>query len=207
MKNISEMIRQLTKHISTKLRQRTGQSLIFIDRRDVPEHPEAGHMIGLGLYDACTRRKVSAALVDIDEWIARAVIAEGRFNPEAWPAHGIDDLLTGEPARERALKDDLTWLHRHRSRFTNSALSAGGDAEIVILLHELELVDVFMHVPARASRRMAYLQVFAPEGGRPGFSMAGLSRELRTPLRYGVNSFDDAKTWDGLLEHILGPSS
>jgi hypothetical protein len=205
MKNISEMIRQLTKHISTKLRQRTGQSLIFIDRRDVPEHPEAGHMIGLGLYDACTRRKVSAALVDIDEWIARAVIAEGRFNPEAWPAHGIDDLLTGEPARERALKDDLTWLHRHRSRFTNSALSAGGDAEVVILLHELELVDIFMHVPARASRRMAYMHVAPAAGGHPGFIAVGLSRDLGAPLRFGVNSFDDTKTWDSLLTRLLEP--
>jgi hypothetical protein len=205
MKNISEMIRQLTNHISKKLRHRHGQTLVFINRREVPDHPEAGHMIGLGLYDACTRLELSAALIDVDEWMARAVLEEGRFNPEAWPDPDIKDLFTGDPARERALKDDVTWLMRQRHRLLSSALTAGGDAEIVILLHELELVDVFMHVPARASRRMAYMHVAPAAGGHPGFIAAGLSRDLRAPLRFGVNSFDDTKTWDSLLTRLLEP--
>lgn len=205
MKNLSEMIRRLTRHIGTKLRRRTGQTLLFINRRDVPDHPEAAHMISLGLYDACTRRGLSAALIDVDEWMARAVLDEGRFNPEAWPEPDIKDLFTGEPARERALKDDVTWLMRQRHRLLSSALVAGGDAEVVILLHELELVDIFMHVPARASRRMAYLNLAPVGSGHPGFVVAGLARDLRAPLRFGVNSFDDAKTWDALLTRLLEP--
>lgn len=201
------MIRRLTHHISAKIRHRTGQSLVFINRRDVQDHPEAAQLAGLGLYDACTRREVSAALIDVDEWMARAVLAEGRFNPESWPDPEIKDLLTGEPARERALKDDMTWLLRHRSGLLSAALSSGGDAEVVILLHELELVDVFMHVPARVSGRVAYLQVAPPTNGRPGFSVAGLSKDLKVPLRYGVNAFDDSKVWDALLGRLLESGS
>lgn len=206
MKKLSDMIRQLTKHIGSKLRHRHGQTLVLINRREVPDHPEAAQMIGLGLYDACTRRELSAALIDVDEWMAHAVLEEGRFNPEAWPEPEIKDLFTGEPARERALKDDVTWLMRQRHRLLSSALTSGGDAEVVILLHELELVDVFMHVPARASRRMAYMHVAPATGGHPGFIAVGLSRDLRAPLRFGVNSFDDAKTWDSLLTRLLEPS-
>lgn len=207
MKHISEMIRQLTQHIRTKLRQRTGQSLVCINRRGVPDHPEAAHMIGLGLYDACTRRKISASLIDVDEWMARAVLAEGRFNPEVWPELGINDLFTGEPARERALKDDLTWLLRQRSRFLNSALTAGGDAEVVILLHELDLVDIFMHVPANAARRMSYFNVDKPDSNRAGYSVAGMSKELKKPIFFGVNVCDDEKMWDELLGRLLEPNA
>ena len=206
MKNLSRIIRQLTTHIGSKLRQRHGQTLVCINRRDVPDQPEAAQMIGLGLYDACTRRELSAALIDVDEWMARAVIEEGRLNPETWPDPDIKDFLTGEPVRHRALKNDLTWLMRQRHRLLSSALTSGGDAEVVVLLHELELVDIFMHVPASASRRMAYLHVTPAPSGHPGFIAVGLSRDLRTPLRFGVNCCDDAKTWDSLLTRLLEPS-
>jgi hypothetical protein len=52
---------------------------------------------------------------------------------------------------------------------------------------------------------MAYMHVTSAAGGHPGFIAAGLSRDLRAPLRFGVNSFDDTKTWDSLLTRLLEP--
>lgn len=205
MKKLSDLFRQLTGHLGGKTPARPGQILVLINRCEVRDHPEAAHMIGLGLHDACTRRGLSSALVDIDEWVARGVLAEGRLDPDAWPPSGMLDLFTGEPARERAVKEEVVWFMRHRSRLVRSAFASGGDAEVVIALHELELFDIFMHAECTRLRKMVDLLVHPTGQGHPGFTVLALNRDLKEPLHFGVNAVDDAKTWDHLLEAVLRP--
>lgn len=205
MKNISHLLRQFTDLIRGQPSARQGRTVVLVGRGQVEDQPEAAHIIGLGLHDACTRRGVSSALVDVDEWVTRAALGEGRFDADAWPEPGLIDPFTGEPARERALKEDVTWLMRHRDRLLRAALTGGGDAEVLIVLHELPLFDVFVRVDIRRLRKMVDIVVFPTGGGHPGFTAVGQPRDLPEPLRYGVNAADDARSWDMLLESILRP--
>lgn len=204
MKKLSELLRELSAHLSSKTPEPSGQMLLAVDRADVVDHhPEAAHLISLGIHDACTRRGLSSSLVDIDEWVSRTVRAEGRMQEDAWPDPGLIDLFTGEPARDRAIHDEISWLLRHRSRLVRGAFASSGDAEVSIVLHGMELFDVIMHTERSRVGRLVNLYVRAVGQGHPGFAVIVPCLGRHEPIHFGVNAADDVKTWDHLLGALL----
>lgn len=204
-KKLSETFRELMGFVSPRAPRRSGSILVMINRQEAPENPEAAQMVGLGLYDACTRRGVSSALIDVDEWMTRAVLQAGRFDPQALPDPGVVDLFTNAPAWERSIKADVSWLLRNRSGLLRAAMSGGGEVDVVIVLHELDLMEAFLHVDPDRHRKMMELLVYPAGLGREGFELGGSRRDLSAPMRFGVNAADDAKTWDVLLDSVLTP--
>jgi hypothetical protein len=161
-------------------------------------------MAALGLHEALTRRQLACALVDVDEWILRASLEEGRFRPI--PEGEVDkiDDLTGEPAWERERRADIGWLLANRGALIRNALGSGGDAQVVILLHSLDFLDLVSLWGQKGRADIVLLYYLGPnQPGLPGYLMAPAAPKLGgPPVVFGDNPLDDTQSWERLAQRI-----
>lgn len=180
------------------------RTFVSLHRGGLKGAPEVANIVALGLHEALTERRVACALVDIDEWILRAALDEGRFRliGEA-EAEGIDDL-TGEPAWERERRADIGWLLANRAGLVRDAMRSGGDAEVVVLLHSLEFLELtgLWGIKGRDDEVLLfYLGENQP--GLPGYLCVPMSeRRAGKGFVFGDNPADDAATWRKLAKRV-----
>lgn len=189
-----------------KVGNRTTCRRVFVSlhRGGLKEAPEVANLVALGLHEALTERRVACALVDIDEWILRAALDEGKFRlMEESEAEEVDDL-TGEPAWERERRADIGWLLANRSRLVRDAMRSGGDAEVIVLLHSLEFMELtgLWGIKGRDDEVLLfYLGENQP--GLPGYLCAPMSeRKAGKGFVFGDNAADDAVTWRKLARRV-----
>jgi len=182
------------------------ESRVFVSlhRGELKDNPEAAGLVALGLHDAMSRRQIACAIIDVDEWVARSALEEGRFRliPES-EADTIDDF-TGEPAWERERRADIGWLLANRGELIRAALLSGGDAQVVILLHSLDFMDLVGLWGIKGRDDTALLYYLGPnQPGLPGFACLPAAPKLAgNGFAFGDNPADDLVTWERLAKRI-----
>lgn len=204
MNIIRQSIERLRGWLSHKS-SRKGKSLILVHRGNVPDNPEAGHLAAMGLHEACTRAHIGASLVDIDEWILRACLNEGRFDPHRLGDLTYTDFATGEPAWERTVKSDIVWLLRNRRQMLHQAYNASGDAEVSIVLGDEDGIEPILCVDFSRVASLTDINLHPAPSSQPGFIGTLGARKQAMAFRFGVNAADDRRTWDTVLKRCLKP--
>jgi len=177
---------------------------LSLHRGGLDDAPEGGHLLALGLHEALTRRGVACAIVDVDEWILRTALEEGRFRLVTEAEALATCAETGEPAWERERRGDIAWLLRSRSQLIDSALRSGGDAEVVLVLHSLDFVELTQLWGVKGTRDevcLYYLGRNPP--GREGYACVPMNpRHGGRAFAYGANAADDERTWERLAADL-----
>jgi hypothetical protein len=182
----------------------THRVYISLHRGGLISEPYAAGMAALGLHDALAARKAPCALVDVDEWIMRVALEEGRFKLiDINVAEEVDDL-TGEPSWERERRSDISWLLQNRTELVRSALRSGGDAQVVILLHSLEFMELLTLWGEKRHYDVVLLYYLsANQPGLPGFTLVPMNPRKGGPaFVFGDNPADDEISWAKLAKHI-----
>ena len=182
----------------------THRVFVSLHRGELGNDIGAGGLAALGLHEALTKRQLACALVDVDEWILRASLEEGRFRPIPEGELGKIDDLTGEPAWERERRADIGWLIANRSELIRDALGSGGDAQVVILLHSLDFMDLMGLWAQKGRADIVLLYYLGPNlPGLPGYILAPAAPKLGgPPVVYGDNPADDAQSWERFAKRI-----
>jgi hypothetical protein len=192
------------RHRTTSETPSSHRVYVSLHRGGLIDVPDAAGMAALGLHDALTARKTPCALVDVDEWILRTALEEGRFRPiDICEAEELDDL-TGEPAWERERRADISWLLHNRSELVRSALRSGGDAQVVILLHSLEFMELLtLWGEKRRDDVVLLYYLGANQPGLPGFACEPMNPGKGGPaFTFGDNPADDEVSWGRLAKRI-----
>lgn len=183
-------------------RRRKGKLMILIHRENTPENPEAGQIAAMGLHEACTRAGLGASVVDIDEWILRACLNEGRFDPHRLAALPEIDLVSGEPGWERAVKADIVWLMRNRRQLLGQAYNASGDADVAIVLSDEDGIEPILCVDFSRVSRLVEIHLHPATPARAGFYATSGAGKQAVAFRFGANAADDRRTWDSVLRKL-----
>lgn len=178
------------------------QTMVWVDVSAIVSRPEGGHAFALGLHDALSRREIGCAIIDAEEWIVDIAIDAGHFHPE--PEGHLIDSVTGRPRWERSAKKGISWLFRNRQSLLKSAFNAGGDAEVVIVLHREDFMSLMIssELPREAYRCL--VSIYPAEPGSIGFVASAMGNNFGPPIRFGANGLDDHYTWDKLAKRLTG---
>lgn len=180
------------------------RTFISLHRGGLKDAPEVANLVALGLHEALTERRVACALVDIDEWILRSALDEGRFRLIAEDESETLDNLTGEPAWERERRADIGWLLAKRSQLVRDAMNSGGDAEVIVLLHSLEFMELtgLWGIKGREDEVLLYY-LGENQPGLPGYLCVPISgRKAGKGFVFGENAADDDATWRKLARRV-----
>lgn len=175
--------------------------LVSVDLSAVADRPEGGHAFALGLHDAMTRRGIGCAIIDAEEWLLDTAVEAGHFRHD--PDGDLPDALTGRPRWERQAKAGIGWLMRHRTALLRSAFSAGGDAEVVIVLHQQDFLSLLMTVNLPTEHKWWIVSLQPAEPGTEGFLAFAPGKDFGPPVRFGANGLDDFHAWERLAESLL----
>lgn len=182
----------------------THRVFVSLHRGELLDDPMAPGLAALGLHDALTCLSTGCALVDIDEWVMRASLEEGRFRPVDLTETDGTDAMTGEPAWERERRADIGWLLQNRSRLVSEAMRSGGDAQVVILLHSLEFIELLSLWGEKRQSDTVLLYYLGPnQPGLPGYICVPMNPRKGGPsFVFGDNPADDASNWGKLARRI-----
>ena len=192
------------KHLAATALPYRAASRVYIslNRCGLDDDLAGGHLLALGLHEALTRRGVACAIVDVDEWILRTAVEEGRFRliPDS-EVHATCPE-TGEPAWERERRADVSWLLRNRSKLVEAAMKSGGDAEVVLILHSLDFMELMPLWGIKGVRDEVQMHYLGPnEPGRPGYAcLSANPKRGGRAFAYGANAADDERTWERLAD-------
>lgn len=187
-------------------RRRKGKTLIIIHLGNVTTTPDAGRLAAVGIHEACSRSGIGASVVNIDEWILRACLNEGRFDPHRLVKLRGHDLATGEPNWERGVKTDIVWLLRRRRELLSEAYNAGGDADVAVVLSEEDSIEPILCVDFSNVSRLVDIHIHPPLSGQTGFIATYGSARQASVFRFGANAVDDLMTWKTVLKDCLRPA-
>lgn len=182
----------------------THRVFVSLHRGELLDDAMAPGLAALELHDALTSLHTGCALVDIDEWVLRASLEEGRFRPVDLSETAETDPLTDEPAWERERRADIGWLLQNRTRLISEAMRSGGDAQVVILLHSLEFIELLSLWGEKRPGDTVLLYYLGPnQPGLPGYICAPMSPRKGGPaFVFGDNPADDAANWGKLARRI-----
>lgn len=176
--------------------------LVCVDLSAISERPEGGHAFALGLHDAMTRRGIGCAIIDAEEWLLDTAVEAGHFRHD--PDGDLPDALTGRPRWERQAKVGIGWLMRHRTALLRSAFSAGGDAEVVVVLHQQDFLSLLMSVDLPPGHKWWIVSLHPADPGSEGFVAFAPGKDFGPPVRFGANGLDDLHTWERLATRLVG---
>lgn len=176
--------------------------LVSVDLSGISDRAEGGHAFALGLHDAMTRRGIGCAIIDAEEWLLDTAIDAGHFRHD--PDGDLPDSVTGRPRWERQAKQGIGWLMRHRTELLRSAFAAGGDAEVVVALHQQDFLSLLMAVDRPSEQKWWMVSVHPAEPGKEGFVAFAPSKDFGPPLRFGANGLDDLHAWERLADRLVG---
>lgn len=179
---------------------------VSLHRGELKDNPEAAGMVALGLHEAMSHRQIACAIVDVDEWILRSALEDGRFRLIPESEAGKMDDFTGEPAWERERRADIGWLLANRGELIRAALMSGGDAQVIILLHSLDFMDLVALWGIKGRDDTCLLYYLGPnQPGLPGFACLPAAPKLAgNGFAFGDNPADDLVTWERLAKRIEG---
>lgn len=175
--------------------------LVSVDISAVARTPEGGQAFALGLHDALVRNGRGCAIVDADEWVLDKALEAGHLAPEA--CDGQTDGLTGRPRWERRAKDAVGWLMANRLALLKSAFAAGGDAEVVIVLHQTDFLSLMVSIDQRSGDSWWMVSIHPAEPGREGFVASAPGKDFGPPFAFGHNGLDDLRAWERLASRLL----